>query len=77
MMSSAMQMYVDELVEKTEEAEKLHLNGNKCKERRISFSKSNEVLEPNVINCKEIEIISSSAKFLASISWPISYGTNT
>ena len=43
-MSSAMQMYVDELVEKTGEAEKLHLNGNKCKERRISFSKSNEVL---------------------------------
>ena len=39
------------------EAERFQLNENKCKELRICFSKLSDLLEPIIINRKQIEII--------------------
>ena len=60
--TSSMQSRVDEFVTKSR-ADGFQLNESKCKELRISFTKSESILEPNTINNTNIEIV-PSAKLL-------------
>lgn len=55
---SVLQNQVDEFTWKAQ-ADKFQLNESKCKELRISFSKSGNGFEPIIINNKNIEIVSS------------------
>ena len=60
--TSSMQSRVDEFVTKSR-ADGFQLNESKCKELRISFTKSENPLEPIIINNTNIEVV-SSAKLL-------------
>ena len=60
--TSSLQLRVDELVSKSQ-ADGFQLNESKCKELRISFSKSENTLEPVTINDTNIEVV-PSAKLL-------------
>ena len=60
--TSSMQSRVDEFVTKSR-ADGFQLNESKCKELRISFTKSENTLEPVTINNTNIEVV-PSAKLL-------------
>ena len=60
--TGSMQSRVDEFVTKSR-ADGFQLNESKCKELRISFTKSENTLEPVTINNANIEVV-SSAKLL-------------
>ena len=60
--TSSMQSRVDEFVTKSR-ADGFQLNESKCKELRISFTKSENTLEPVTINNANIEVV-PSAKLL-------------
>ena len=54
--SSKLQDTVDELARQVA-ADKFQLNESKCKELRISFSRSDVILDPIFINDKELECV--------------------
>ena len=60
-----MQLFVDELVRQSE-ADGFQLNESKCKELRISFSRSGSSVDHITINDKQIEVV-SSAKLLGVV----------
>ena len=60
-----MQLRVDELVRQSE-ADGFQLNESKCKELRISFSRSGSSVDHITINDKQIEVV-SSAKLLGVV----------
>ena len=60
--TSSMQSHVDKFVTKSR-ADGFQLNESKCKELRISFTKSENTLEPVTINNTNIEVV-PSAKLL-------------
>ena len=60
-----MQSRVDELVRKSE-TDGFQLNESKCKELRISFSRSGSTVDHITINDKQIEVV-SSAKLLGVV----------
>lgn len=62
---SSMQSRVDELVRQSE-ADGFQLNESKCKELRISFSRSGSTVDHITINDKQIEVV-SSAKLLGVV----------
>ena len=62
---SSMQSRVDELVRQSE-ADGFQLYESKCKELRISFSRSGSTVDHITINDKEIEVV-SSAKLLGVV----------
>ena len=62
---SSMQSRVDELVRQSE-ADGFQLNESKCKELRISFSRSESTVDHITINDKQIEVV-SSAKLLGVV----------
>ena len=62
---SSMQSRVDELVRQSE-ADGFQLNESKCKELRISFSRSESTVHHITINDKQIEVV-SSAKLLGVV----------
>lgn len=57
--TSLMQLCVDELVRQSE-ADGFQLNKSKCKELRISFSRSGSSVDHITINDKQIEAVSST-----------------
>ena len=57
--TSYMQLRVDELVRQSE-ADGFQLNESKCKELRISFSRSGSSVDYITTNDKQIEVVSSS-----------------
>ena len=63
--TSYMQLRVDELVRQSE-ADGFQLNESKCKELRISFSRSGSSVDHITINDKQIEVV-SSAKLLGVV----------
>ena len=63
--TSYMQLRVDELVRRSE-ADGFQLNESKCKELRISFSRSGSSVDHITINDKQIEVV-SSAKLLGVV----------
>ena len=63
--TSYMQLRVDELVRQSE-ADGFQLNESKCKELRISFSRSGRSLDYITTNDKQIEVV-SSAKLLGAV----------
>ena len=63
--TSYMQLRVDELVRQSE-ADGFQLNESKCKELRISFSRSGSPVDHITINDKQIEVV-SSAKLLGVV----------
>ena len=62
---SSMQSRVDELVRQSE-ADGFQLNESKCKELRISFSRSGSIVDHITINDKQMEVV-SSAKLLGVV----------
>ena len=62
---SSIQSRVDELVRQSE-ADGFQLNKSKCKELRISFSRSQSTVDHITINDKQIEVV-SSAKLLGVV----------
>ena len=60
-----MQSRVDELVRQSK-ADGFQLNDSKCKELRISFSRSGSTADHITINDKQIEVV-SSAKLLGVV----------
>ena len=60
-----MQLCVDELVRQSE-ADCFQLNESKCKELRISFSRSGSSVDHITINDRQIEVV-SSAKLLGVV----------
>ena len=56
--TSYMQLCVDELVRQSE-ADGFQLNESKCKELRISFSRSGSSVDDITLNDKQIEVVSS------------------
>ena len=60
--NSTLQLKVDELIEKTK-ADGFQLNETKCKEIRITFSRSGFTAAPIIINGKATDVV-SSAKLL-------------
>ena len=62
---NSMQSPVDELVRQSE-ADGFQLNESKCKELRISFSRSGSTVDHITINDKQIEVV-SSAKLLGVV----------
>ena len=60
--TSSMQSHVDKLVTKSR-ADGFQLNESKCKELKISFTKSENTLEPVTINNTDTEVV-PSAKLL-------------
>ena len=65
--SSKLQDTVDELARQVA-ADKFQLNEPKCKELRISFSRSDVILDPILINDKELECV-EDAKSLGLRIW--------
>ena len=63
--TSYMQLRVDELMRQSE-ADGFQLNESKCKELRISFSRSGSSVDHITINDKQIEVV-SSAKLLGVV----------
>ena len=63
--TSYMQLRVDELVRQSE-ADGFQLNESKCKELRISFSRSGISVDHITINDKQIEVV-STAKLLGVV----------
>ena len=63
--NSYMQLRIDELVRQSE-ADGFQLNESKCKELRISFSRSGSSVDHITINDKQIEVV-SSAKLLGVV----------
>ena len=59
---SQIQEIVDRLVKKTHE-DKFQMNESKCKEIRISFAKTEKVLDPITINNSPLEVV-KEAKIL-------------
>ena len=57
--TSWMQSHVDEFVTKSQ-ADGFQLNESKCRELRISFTKSENPLEPIIINNRNIEVVPST-----------------
>ena len=53
---SQIQENVDRLVKKTNE-DKFQMNESKCKEIRISFAKTEKVLDPITINNSPLEVV--------------------
>ena len=64
---SSMQSRVDELVRQSE-ADGFQLNESKCKELRMSFSRSGSTVDHITINCNDMQIeVVSSAKLLGVV----------
>ena len=57
--NSKIQESVDDFVDQTL-ATKFQLNEAKCEELRITFSKSDPILDPNVVNNQPLEIVKSA-----------------
>ena len=72
---SNIQKTVDDLVRKTC-ANKFKLNETKCKELRISFSKSNIGFDPVIINNKELEAVENVKILGVHISRDLKWNTH-
>ena len=72
---SKAQNIVNRVIQWSDES-RVQLHPDKCKELRITFSKSPSVLDPLVVNGKEIETVDNNAKLLgvtmsSDLTWDV------
>lgn len=74
--TSLIQAAVDTLVNKTQ-ADSFQLNEAKCKELRISFSKSKSNFDPIIVNGNNLEIVENAnilgINISSNLKWKCSY----